>query len=557
MELSRRNFLKGASLAAMGTVAAGTIAGCSSTASSKKDWLPTTWDYETDVLVIGYGGAGLWAAITAKDEGKSDVLVLEKAPSRGGGNSSINMGEYTWIDDVDGAVKYIQGFTKGHTPENIARAWAEECYDNMDYCDYWGIDTEKKAGTNASGGTSSCEYPWIDGAQAMHVCSFGDPTKGGNGGWEVLDGKRADLGIEVMFSCHDETLIQNPDTKEIVGCYTQIGDDATPKAIKARKGVIMTIGGFEFNDDLKNEYCKCYPMNGFYGWPFNTGDGIKMVQEVGAQLWHMNNIIGSYNAWFKDYEWKYAFTLMPGANNYIMVDRLGNRWTSESVFMSPHVGWHNFEKFNDATLCDFERIPTWVILDQNVIDAGPLGATSGGTLNTPGGSTTIGMTLSDIPAECGQYPGWSEDNQAEIDKGWILKADTIDELVAKMAKVDDAPDATAVKAAIEKYNAYCAAGSDLDFNRDTKTLSPVQTAPFYAYPIYPGGCSTLGGPKKDVNAQVVDVDDAPIGRLYAAGCFGNMASHTYGISGGNNAENMVWGRIAARSASANSAWDAK
>ena len=43
--------------------------------------------------------------------------------------------------------------------------------------------------------------------------------------------------------------------------------------------------------------------------PSNTGDGIKMVQDVGAQLWHMNNVIGSYNAWFKDFEWKYAFTL--------------------------------------------------------------------------------------------------------------------------------------------------------------------------------------------------------------------------------------------------------
>ena len=85
--------------------------------------MPSKWDFETDVLVIGYGGAGLWAAVTAKDEGNSEVLVLEKAPSRGGGNSSINMGEYTWVDDVDGAVKYITGFTKGHTPEEIARAW--------------------------------------------------------------------------------------------------------------------------------------------------------------------------------------------------------------------------------------------------------------------------------------------------------------------------------------------------------------------------------------------------------------------------------------------------
>ena len=268
MGLSRRNFLKGASLAAIGAAAATSLGGCASSDSSA-DWMPSKWDFETDVLVIGYGGAGLWAAVTAKDEGSSDVLVLEKAPSRGGGNSSINMGEYTWIDDVDEAVKYITGFTKGHTPEEIARAWAEECYNNMDYCDHWGVKTEKKKGTNASGGTSSCEYPWIDGAKAMHVCSFGDATKGGNEGWHTLDQARADLGIEVKFSCHDETLIQNPETKEIVGAYTYIGDDGTQYAIKARKGVIMTTGGFEFNDELKNTYCKCYPMNGFYGWPFN------------------------------------------------------------------------------------------------------------------------------------------------------------------------------------------------------------------------------------------------------------------------------------------------
>ena len=60
-----------------------------------------------------------------------------------------------------------------------------------------------------------------------------------------------------------------------------------------------------------------------------------------------------------------------------MLDRLGNRWIAESTFLSPHVGWHEFEKFNDEKLCDFERIPTWVVLDQNVIDAGPLGATAG------------------------------------------------------------------------------------------------------------------------------------------------------------------------------------
>ena len=58
-----------------------------------------------------------------------------------------------------------------------------------------------------------------------------------------------------------------------------------------------------------------------------------------------------------------------------------------------------------------------------------------------------------------------------------------------------------------------------------------------------------------MNAQVLDTEDEVIPRLYAAGSFGNFQRHTYGISGGGNAENMVWGRIAARHAAALEPWD--
>ena len=62
---------------------------------------------------------------------------------------------------------------------------------------------------------------------------------------------------------------------------------------------------------------------------------------------------------------------------------------------------------------------------------------------------------------------------------------------------------------------------------------------------------------KNENAQVLDPAQNPIPRLYAAGCFGNFQSHTYGITGGNNSENQVWGRIAARHASGLENWDAE
>ena len=62
--------------------------------------------------------------------------------------------------------------------------------------------------------------------------------------------------------------------------------------------------------------------------------------------------------------------------------------------------------------------------------------------------------------------------------------------------------------------------------------------------------------EKNVNGQVLDPAGNPIPRLYAAGSFGNIAGHTYGITGGNNAENMVWGRIGGRNAAAETPWDA-
>jgi succinate dehydrogenase/fumarate reductase flavoprotein subunit len=563
-ELSRRDFLKGAAVTTIGVSGAAgvaSLAGCTDQkGGSQADWLPKSWDYETDVLVIGYGGAGLWSALTAKDEGASDVLVLEKAPVRGGGNSSINMGEFTWIDDPDEGEKYIRNFSHGLTNDKIARAFAEECEKNIDYAEKWGLEPTIQPGSAASDFTAGCEYPFLEGAKAMHVCAISQTN--GVGGWKVLDAARADLGIEIVFSCHDEELIQDPETNEIVGVYTLIGDDTKKKAVKARKGVILTLGGFEFNEDLQAQYLKCYPMRGMAGWPFNTGDGISMVQKVGAQLWNMGGIISTCTAWYPENEQPYGLDSSCKADNYLWVDRLGHRWIDETVWLNPHNGWHAFMQFNDSTLADFERIPTWCIMDQNVIDAGPIGPTKG---ELAYGFFNMAMYMTDLPDEVGAYRGWSPDNSYEIEHGWLKKGDTIEALVDEMNKAMQelngfqwiGLDPAEVKKSIEQYNAQCAAGKGDEFGRLPETMRPVERGPFYAYQIYPGSCSTLGGAKKNENAQVLDLDDQVIPRLYAAGCFGNMARHTYGVSGGNNAENMVWGRIAARHCCGLDPWDTK
>ena len=540
---SRRDVIKGAA----GLGAAIATAGAASNVARAEEapsWLPESWDYETDVLVIGYGGAGMWAAMTAADEGASEVLILEKAPVRGGGNSSINLGEFTIPTDSNGCATYIKTFTRGLVPDIMAETWAKEAVRNEEYCEHWGLPFSKNTGTLASGYTEMCEYPFLPGADSMAI---GLIEGFGMGFWDLMDAKREELRIPVLFGVTDEELIQDPQTKEILGCYAQY--EGTRIAIKARKGTILTLGGFEFNEELKNEYLKVYPALGFYGWPYNTGDGIKMVQNVGGQLWHMNCMIGGANPNFQDPEHPYALQLKPKADNYIWVDRTGRRWKNEKASSSPHVGWHEYLPFDDS-ICDFPRIPTWAIIDQTAFDAGQLGP-------DPTAALARGMYWPGLPEEVGRYDGWSADNKAELERGWLKTSDTIEGLVEQMHEVDPGMmDAETLTATIEKYNAACESGEDTEFGRDPETLLPLTNPPYYCWPIYPGGCSTLGGPKKNECAQVLDVNDEVIPRLYAAGCFGNFAAHTYGISGGNNAENMVWGRIGARHASGLTPWDA-
>lgn len=555
-KLSRRDFFKRTAVGAAGVAAIG-LTGCGTTSSTsttgtKADWLPEVWDYETDVLVIGYGGAGVWAALTARDEGNSEVLILEKAPTRGGGNSSINLGEFTIIKDKEAAYTYIKEFTKGKTPDAVIRAWVEECARNVEYCERWNIPYIEQTGTLASGYKENCEYPFLLGAEGLGV--YGIKGLGMNF-WKIMDQHRKDLGIEVIWEANNEELIQNPETKEIVGCYTYIGyEDKKKYAIKARKGVIMTIGGFEFNDELKREYLKIYPHDGFYGWPFNTGDGIYMVTKVGAKLWHMDCVIGGANFNAHDPEVPFAMSVRPKGNSYIHVNNQGKRWHDETERISPHTGWHAYEGFNEE-ICDFDHVPSWTILDHAALEAGPMGP-------KPGGALSRGMYGSDLPDELygawGRAGGWSDDNSVEIEKGWILKADTLEELAEKIRNHDYGCKFFKTEnlvAAVQAFNSYAGAGEDKEFGRDPATMAKLEKPPFYAFPVFPGGCSTLGGPEKNERGEVIDWEGKPIKRFYAAGCFGNMAGHTYGISGGNNAENMVFGRICGRNCAALEPWD--
>ncbi len=171
----------------------------------------------------------------------------------------------------------------------------------------------------------------------------------------------------------------------------------------------------------------------------------------------------------------------------------------------------------------------------------------------------IGHMAADLPEEVGGWVGWSSDNQWEINRGWVRKADTIEGLAALMHEFDDKIDEAMLTANLREtigaYNSYCTDGVDPDFGRSADTLLPVSTPPYYAIPIFPGLCSTAGGPRKNVNGEVVDVDGKCLRAPYAAGTVSETYGFTYGVTGGNGADFRIWGRICARNAAALKDWE--
>ena len=155
------------------------------------------------------------------------------------------------------------------------------------------------------------EFRNLPGSSSMNALTA---TGKGQGLFSTLDKHREQRGIEVLFDSPAVELIQNPDTKQILGVKAKVkGED---KRIKAKRAVVLCLGGFEFNEEMKRDYLKCYPIK-FYSWKYNTGDGVKMCQKVGADLWHMDMLAGGNCAWFPEDPLNVGYTVSARGNNYI------------------------------------------------------------------------------------------------------------------------------------------------------------------------------------------------------------------------------------------------
>jgi succinate dehydrogenase/fumarate reductase flavoprotein subunit len=497
------------------------------------------WDKECDVVVAGYGGAGISTAITAYDNGAS-AIILEKAPFPGGGQTRTSGIGAAFATNPKGAAEYLYAASSNGledaditsiisvVPMEDCLIFMEEMANNPDWLKSMGVGYSVRKG-------SSAQYSKFPGADAFgHVVIKG-------WGIQFLETMKIQLekrGIEVLFETPATELIQDAETREIRGVYaTSNGENI---AIKAKKGVVLCTGGFEFNEEMKANYLRPFPLK-FAGWPYNTGDGIKMAQRAGADLWHMNTMVGYLNIWVPEY--KVAWLLIFGRG--IWVNKYGKRYTDEGINIKSHNWWLKHCDY-DLEEPGYADLPTYLIFDETVRKQGPISANS-----ASGAGYLLG--IQSFPAELGGCPeGWSRDNMREIEKGWIKKAKTIKELGRL---IGGKMDPTVLEETIERYNGYCEQGYDPEFGRGVQSLKPLVTPPFYSCALYPGGINTCGGPRRNAYGQVLDPFKEIIPRLYSAGEMGSICGNIYAIGGLNAGEMLASGRLAGKSVAALKGWD--
>lgn len=578
--MTRRNFVKSATmmLAGAGVLTAGSsLSGCSSESGPSSDSMQ--WDYETDVVVVGFGNAGAMAALGAINAG-SQVIVLEKAPESGG-NSICAAGNCLggWSeDDIDEVAEHLCAISYGMmNDKDYARDFVEKINalpEKLESMTGMKIlwDVEPGAGLPLS----DARYPfapgheaverggkWVTDSDSLDSAQLGEMTiyRAGEATFTYLEQCLNDMGADIRLSTPARRLIQDSSTGEIIGVVAAegasgyYGEGGTEVNIKAKKGVILSCGGYENNREMFSEYIRhTSPSTKVCPWgtPYNTGDGVILAGAVGAKMWHTaGGEVYSFTCSTKASEEAGVAINLSSSNASIWVNRFGKRFMSEKFFSTHSHASFPFFSFthtmsapsgqDELSMQEYVNLPYWMIFDSKTYDAGPLS------------SDLAGYNKVRSVYE------WSADNSEELEAGWIMKGDTIEELAAAIQGEDSfgrefTMDVDGLVATVEAYNDYCAKGQDDDYNRYPNTLSPIDTPPYYAIQISPVVCNTWGGAQRTANCEIVDMHGETIPRLYGAGEFGSIFSEGY-VGALNFGEALATGLCAGEQAASLQSWD--
>ena len=488
---------------------------------------------EADVVVVGAGGAGMTAAITAAGEGKS-VVILE-SQSMVGGNSvratgGMNAGKTVYQDENEfgesagvektlktAAEKYADNETITALAKTVSEQWAAYQANPTGYFDSVelmeldtmiggkGINDPELVETLCANSADAID--WLDehGITLHNVSSFGGASVKRIHRPVNAEGKTVSVGSYMIpllqENCEKAGVKMMLDTTA-----TEILTDANGAAVGVKatgasgetvtvnaKAVVLASGGFGANLDMVVKYKP--ELKGFMttNAPGIQGQGIEMAQAIGAATVDMDQI-----QIHPTVEANTAALITEGlrGDGAILINEEGQRFIDE-------VGTRDV--VSAAEIAQTGSY-SWLVVDQAMVDA----------------SSVI---------------------QGYIKKGYTVTGETYEEL-GKAMGVDEA----AFAETMEKWNGYVEAKNDPDFGR-TSFANPLNTAPYYAVKVTAGVHHTMGGLKINANTEVLNEKGEVIPGLFAAGEVTGGVHGANRLGGNAVADFTVFGRIAGAAAS--------
>ena len=495
----------------------------------------TQWDQQYDLVIAGFGLAAMSAAIEAHDlDPDVSILILEKSnEAESGGNTRVAGQSLLISKNAKALAEYQRRMSEANPiPEDMLVPWSEA----MVELESWIQARAEEAGAQYIHGTgfserdAVLEFPEFGARDAVHCTATILPIPSGVY-LAFRENIRKRPRIQIAYESPVTDLVQDPDTLEVFGVIAE--QNGQRVAIRANKGVVMAVGGFEANLDMQRNYfglSDAVPL----GTPHNTGDGIRILQKAGAELWHMRNQGQSGGIWpgYRPEGWTTGFlrNFFWQSFSWIEVDANSERFYNETAELqlthykekkhgrwidTPHHRAGPVHMIFDSITCQYNKMAVEMMTWNPVVKG---------------------------------YQ-WSDDNSVEVEKGWIQKADSIEELAEQIGR-----DPARLRAAVERYNAACESKKDVDFERNPDTLYPIVQGPFYAMRIDPVIVCTGGGARRNIKSEVLDHSGEPIKRLYEAGELGSMFSDLY-QNGSYLTEAMISGRAAGRQIIGLNAWE--
>ena len=471
---------------------------------------------DTDILIVGAGNGGMFAAAYAAANGLNFRVIEQNANVQdtrhwyGAIDSAAAKAAGAPATDKAKLLSEISRYASGKCDQRVVRTWINESAAMHDFMrsileDKYGWVCEFTSGSEAAWPAENAEhntdylFPVEEHNYMASESASGTPRN------ELLLQYIQELGYDVDFKTSLAKLEKNSDGR-ITGIIAQSTEDDHFIRYNANQGVLLACGGFPGNPYMMEQLdplgtsvttaCSYSPATKGYGIRAAVWAGANLDKEAAPMLFDRGIVAPGVDAGYVDSESVFGGKAFPGTVSqyntgtqpFLKVNRNGERFANEScpyndiVYAAAHQPGRVYAQIHDANFAeDIERFHT-------------IGC-SAMSRNMPQ------MVTSSM--------------EKHIEAGLMFKCDTLDELADKMGFTGAAKDT--FLATVERYNELYDKQNDEDFGKPAYRLSAIRTAPFYGCWLGASLLTTEQGIAINEKGQALDTNNQPMEGLYITG----------------------------------------